>query len=361
MSDSSPAYFTIHNQLADRLLDRSHQLAGVPAGDRDAVLATALDAVPRAAALLRPYNRLFPDGDSSASRLAFSCLSAAATFPRADAGRVADLGTLTTILFGVDDIADGITGGITDGPAGGVAGGLTAGSGGVSPDGVAELFDRMAAALAGSPPPTGDGPVGEALRAWSAWCERWYGHAASAGYAPVLADQLSIAGAAMARERAWATGERPWPGYEPYLANGRITILYHAWWLAALPLCGPPGAPEEHWRALEPVLDLGAACLRLANDLRTFERERREGKPNAVLILERGGLDVPAAVERVKGHLAGLGRELAAGLAALPAALAGAADGQRRSVAFNGGWYLARDTHAYTVRDLARDAEGHRG
>jgi hypothetical protein len=81
----------------------------------------------------------------------------------------------------------------------------------------------------------------------------------------------------MARERVWATGGEPWPDYERYLPNGAQTILYHAWWLAALAICGPDPADAGHWRAIGPATDLGAACLRLANDIRTFEREKGEG------------------------------------------------------------------------------------
>ncbi|NUR84264.1 MAG: hypothetical protein HOY71_09280, partial [Nonomuraea sp.] len=107
MSDSTPtAYFSIRNTL----LKQSDQLAGVPEPDRPAVLNAALEAVPVASELLRPYPTLFADGESSASRLAFSCLSAAATFPDATRDQVADLGALTVILFGLDDIADNIAG-----------------------------------------------------------------------------------------------------------------------------------------------------------------------------------------------------------------------------------------------------------
>lgn len=348
VTDPAPAYFAIRNDLADQLLEQSHQLAGVPEPDRGDVLNAALDAVPEVRRLLLPYTALFADGDSAASRLAFSCLSAAATFPHARREQIADLGALSTILFGVDDIADNVAGDWTDRD-------------------IVALFRRLSDVLTGAPiddagtPPV-EGPAREAMReamhAWQTWCARLRAYDGADAYLPDLARQLELTGEATARERVWATGGEPWPGYEEYLPNAAVTFLYHTWWLAALAICGQDTAGA--WRSAAAVTDLGASCLRLANDVRTFQRERSEGKPNAVLIHERAGLSTEAALERVSAHIRELNAEFAAEIGRLPAELAWVADGQYRCVAFSGGWYMARDTHAYTVRDLAADADAHR-
>lgn len=352
MSDpGGHAYFGIRNDLADRLLKGSHQLAGVLEGDRGAVLRAALDAVPEAAGLLRPFPVLFADGESSASRLAFSCLSAAATFPLARRDQIAELGALTAILFGLDDIADGIAGDWSDND-------FTA------------FIARLRAMSAGPPfaapepaasEPVADGPIEQVLSAWQAWCARFHGHAGAAVHAPNLGRRLELAGAAMVRERAWAAGRAPWPEYADYLANGLLTILYPTWWAAALAIRGPIPAEAAHWASIEPATHLGAACMRLANDIRTFEREKAEGKPNSISILENAGTETARAVTRVSAHIGELDAEFRAALAELPAELAEIAEGQRRSVSFNGRWYLARDTHAYTVQELAGDLESHEG
>ncbi|MEQ4722732.1 terpene synthase family protein [Nonomuraea sp. B19D2] len=327
----------------DRLLRGAHQLAGVPEEDRGAVLRAGLDAVPEAAGLVRPYTSLFADGDSSASRLAFSCLSAAATFPHARPDQIADLGTLITILFGIDDIADNIAGQWTHRD-------------------ITAFFEQLCSMISGAPPRAGaEDAVGQGLHAWQEWCARFRGHAGAEVHAPMLREQLERAGFAMVRERRWAAGDEPWPAYDEYLANGSLTILYPTWWAAALGICGPAPADAEHWGSIERVTSLGAACMRLANDIRTFERERNEGKPSSVLILERAGMTTEAAVERVFAHYAELHAVFLAALAELPAPLAGIADGQRRNVAFNGGWFMARDTHAYTVQELVRDADTYAG
>lgn len=346
MSSTNPrSYFAIRNDLADTLLKGSHQLAGVPEGSRGAVLRTALDAVPEAAGSLRAHPVLYADGESSASRLAFSCLSAAATFPDASLDRIAHLGALTVILFGVDDLADGTAGG----------------SGTWSEHDLSAFFARLAGRLTGEDTEKEPGgPAGQVVDAWTRWCADFRGHPGAAVHAPVLARQLLLAGDAMARERAWSTGRAPWPSYDDYLPVATISFLYHAWWAAALAVCGPAHAHTAHWTAIEPATGLGASCLRLANDLRSFERERAEGKPNAISILERAGLSTAAAVARVAAHADELEAALRAALARPPAELAPIARAQLNCVAFNGRWYRARDTHAYTVRELAGDADAHR-
>lgn len=344
VTDAASVYFRIHNDLADQLLRQSHQLAGVPPEDRGGILRTALDSAPDVARLLSPYTALFADGDSAGSRLAFSCLSAAATFPGARREQTADLGALSTILFGVDDITDNVAGEWTDRD-------------------VTALFRRLSSVLTGERIEAGPGtrPMDQALHAWQTWCDRFRGYGAAAAYAPLLAEQLELTGAAMAQERVWASGGEPWPTYEEYLPNATVTFLYHTWWLAALGICGPSPADADVWESVGEVTELGAACLRLANDVRTFQRERSEGKPNAVLILERAGLRTEAAVEQVSAHIRELNADFTRALTGLPAGLEWVADGQRRCVFFSGGWYMARDTHAYTVRDLAADADAHRG
>ncbi|NUW46544.1 terpene synthase family protein [Nonomuraea rhodomycinica] len=338
MTGTDPqAYFGIRNELADKLLKGADQLAGVPEESRARVLRAALDAVPEAAGPLRAYSALYADGRSSASRLAFSCLSAAATFPDGPRGTIAELGALTAVLFAVDDLADGVADGLATG--------------------FAAFFSLLPAALAdpSGNPGAGAGAVGEVLDAWRGWAARF--RARAGGHTEVLAEQLRLAGAAMARERAWTSGDEPWPSYDDYLANGRITILYPTWWAAALVLCGPR---PVRWESVERATLLGASCVRLANDIRTFEREKAEGKPNSIGILQRGGATAEEAVARVAAHIGELETAFHAALAELPQELAGIAEGQRRSVAFNGRWYLARDTHAYTVGELTADTAAHR-
>jgi hypothetical protein len=76
------------------------------------------------------------------------------------------------------------------------------------------------------------------------------------------------------------------PSYEEYVATGRYSIggPPHMW--AALITSDDPSTPEhlEHLRAME---QLASTCIRLANDLQSYQKEVDEGKINALVILSR--------------------------------------------------------------------------
>jgi hypothetical protein len=76
------------------------------------------------------------------------------------------------------------------------------------------------------------------------------------------------------------------PTYDEYVATGRYSIggPPHMW--AALITCDDPSTPAhlEHLRAME---QLASTCIRLANDLQSYQKEVDEGKINALVILSR--------------------------------------------------------------------------
>jgi hypothetical protein len=76
------------------------------------------------------------------------------------------------------------------------------------------------------------------------------------------------------------------PTYEEYVATGRYSIggPPHMW--AALITSDDPSTPDhlEHLRAME---QLASTCIRLANDLQSYQKEVDEGKINALVILSR--------------------------------------------------------------------------
>src|SRR5204863_9234262 len=76
------------------------------------------------------------------------------------------------------------------------------------------------------------------------------------------------------------------PTYEEYVATGRYSIggPPHIW--AALITTGDPSTPAhlDHLRAME---EIASTCIRLANDLQSYQKEIDEGKINALVILSR--------------------------------------------------------------------------
>ena len=97
----------------------------------------------------------------------------------------------------------------------------------------------------------------------------------------------------MTREYQWRLAHRKGsdaqatlPTYEEYVATGRYSIggPPHIW--AALVTSDDPSTPEhlDHLRAME---QLASTCIRLANDLQSYQKEVQEGKINALVILSR--------------------------------------------------------------------------
>jgi terpene synthase-like protein len=76
------------------------------------------------------------------------------------------------------------------------------------------------------------------------------------------------------------------PTYDEYVATGRYSIggPPHIW--AALITSDDPSTPAHlnHLRCME---ELASTCIRLANDLQSYQKEIQEGKINALVILSR--------------------------------------------------------------------------
>lgn len=95
----------------------------------------------------------------------------------------------------------------------------------------------------------------------------------------------------MAREYEWRLryrkeGAAALPTYEEYLATGLYSIggPPHVW--AAVITADDPSTPEhlDHLRAME---QSASTCIRLANDLRSYQKEIAEGKINALVLQSR--------------------------------------------------------------------------
>ncbi|CAA6675083.1 unnamed protein product [Spirodela intermedia] len=113
------------------------------------------------------------------------------------------------------------------------------------------------------------------------------------------------------KEAEWAA-EKAVPTMEQYLANGYVSFALGPIILPALYFIGPvlsPGIIEDP--EYSKLYQLVSICGRLLNDMQSFEREDKEGKPNSVslLVLEGGGsLSVEGAKEELR-HLAERNRE----------------------------------------------------
>jgi hypothetical protein len=132
----------------------------------------------------------------------------------------------------------------------------------------------------------------------------------------------------MTREYQWRLSYRDdggkLPTYEEYVETGRYSIggPPHIW--AALITTDDPSTPKhlDHLRAME---QLASTCIRLANDLQSYQKEVNEGKINALVILSKAlclqGVPEHEAYERAEARVRA---DIAAGLNRLSALRAAA-------------------------------------
>ncbi|MBX7234250.1 MAG: terpene synthase family protein [Caldilineales bacterium] len=102
------------------------------------------------------------------------------------------------------------------------------------------------------------------------------------------------------------------PSYADYLAVGCHTIGFPLIPWTFLIAFSDPTAPA-HLAGLEEMAVTAGVCLRLANDIRSYERELAEGKINAIVILSWTAV-AEAAQRQAEEHIVA---EIEAGLASL--------------------------------------------
>ncbi|MEV6522885.1 terpene synthase family protein [Longispora sp. NPDC051575] len=90
--------------------------------------------------------------------------------------------------------------------------------------------------------------------------------------------------------RRVAAGAEPLPTVPEYLEFASRSINYRSFALALLLLLG--GRSADTLDRLGPALGSACRAIRLANDLRSVERHRREGTLNALLLADPGGAPV---------------------------------------------------------------------
>lgn len=118
------------------------------------------------------------------------------------------------------------------------------------------------------------------------------------------------------REHGWRSDYRQnpasLPSYADYLAVGCHTIGFPLIPWTFLIAFSDPTAPA-HLAGLEEMAVTAGVCLRLANDIRSYERELAEGKINAIVILSWTAVG-EAAQRQAEEHIVA---EIEAGLASL--------------------------------------------
>ena len=324
-----------------------------------------------------------PSLAAHAAEVAADLGSWGATFPLADARRFGALALTTAVhlpglsradralaarlngwIYAFDDLVDGVPGGRHAG--------VGVPTGGRLPDAALDpLAARCAAVVAGAPAGRGDADPGGVVAALGDLVGAVQARPCPPALAAFRRDSFDRMLAGIIRERrlasALAAGAPP-PSPAAHLETARYSIgapHYLATCFILQAGAGDPALPAR-LPALTALALAAADIARLANDLRTWVREEREGTYNSIraadaalarLMPTLAAADRRAqAVRAIERLLAARRARVAGLLAAAPAPLPAAEAGVGRLVELIPALYAAADFHEFGGTPLVRDA-----
>lgn len=341
--DKEKAYFGLQHTVA--IEGASHELAGVPQLDQPRVLARARELLPHLEASARPYPSLLP------LRIPSICVAAAAIFPDAGMETQLFMSRLSLLTFALDDLVDGALGSYSE----------------EERYRMLDEFDAIVASHGSHPTSSGGAPTAssppwdQVSHALVEFCQEAYAVHQEKGFYRLFTKYIHAGVEGMKKELQWqheVTAGGALPSYEDYMNSATASILAQA--IQALVLAiqqAAPANPEEA-EALGQQLDelslTVGVCVRLANDLRSFARERMiEKKPNAVWIVAASrGIDDTAASAVVEKEMDKACEKLLLLIPRLPATLSRFGDQSRRLVWFSKEWYKVREFHHFSKEML---------
>jgi hypothetical protein len=343
--DKENAYFGLENTLA--IEGATHELAGVPELDQPRILARARELLPHLEAWTKPYPSLLP------LRVPSICVAAAAILPDTDLVTQLFMSRLSLITFALDDLVDGALGSYSE----------------AERYRMLDEFDAIVKSHGAHPGVPAETPAAEAppwqqvSHALGQFCQDAYALHQEEGFYELFSRYIRAGMEGMKKELEWqreVTAGGPLPSYEDYMESAMVSILSPA--VQALILAIQLAAPTdpEHAKALEQQLDeitlTAGICVRLANDLRSFARERAiEKKPNAVWIMASAkGIDDAAASAIIEKEIDAHCQKVLQLIPRLPAALGRWGDQSRRLVWFSTEWYKVREFHHFSKEMLER-------
>ncbi|MGH8001400.1 MAG: terpene synthase family protein, partial [Brasilonema sp.] len=153
-----------------------------------------------------------------------------------------------------------------------------------------------------------------------------------------------------------------YPTYEQYLLNGAESIGGPPVLSALLAMVGEPVDSEfsvkPPYANLETLIDevmITSSCsIRLANDIRSFERERQTQKLNSLSIFMLAqGLSEKEAEAIVLREMDTYLQKIKVPVSSLPLSLNAWGDCAKRVCWFTCAWYLTREFHDFTKQMLA--------
>ncbi len=334
------------------------EVSGIPAEDRTRVVQTAQLVFPQVVNWVKDYPPILP------LRIPSTCLACTAMCPEADLAALTEVSVLSLILFAQDDIGDGIMGTYTDAQI----------------EQVLIIWDKIVQdggsryqdypALLGDLNPDQEQPWAQLTGALTRFCRELQTFPYAEAYYQFFARHFTLAMKSMRVElydRQTFERTRRFPTYAHYMSVGRESIGASFIVAALLVMIGaPPTDPaafyDPEFESLDALLDelalTCAASIRLSNDIRSFERELLEQKPNSLLImmLAEGWSEQTSeafALSQIDVYL----EKMEPLIAKLPTSLQLWGASLRRLGRFAKDWYQTREFHDFPKEMLAQLAK----
>jgi hypothetical protein len=335
------------------------ELSGIPAVDRAHVLQTALSIYPEVENWVAQFRVILPQ------RIAATCLAIAATAPFAQPCVIAKATIISLIVFAVDDLTDK-TEDFLDTT-------LTT----EQNEAILTLYVKLVQSsenltyrdypdlIQVFPIIDESQPWVQLANALTKFCQELQKFPAAAIYYSIFAKHFELEMEAHRTELHWVLAFKEmgsYPTYEQYLLNGAKSIASSLVLSALLAMVGQPVDSEfslkPPYTDLESLIDevmlICGSSIRLANDIRSFERERQAQKPNSLLILMLAqGLSEKEAEVIVIKEMNTYLQKMESPISLLPSSLSSWGDSMKRVCWFACAWYQTRDFHDFTKQMLA--------
>lgn len=326
----------------DSVFPDADPLAGMADGGRHQVPALSRRAGRRMEAWAARYP-ILRDTPAADNRLSWTSLYWANALPDGPVSVIDDAAAFSMAVFGLDDVMDGAAG--------------------AHPYAELEQLSDQCRRIPSVPAQASGAATSVRQQVIAAFEDCYRRLSAYPAYTPVrdfLLLQWCRCHEAMLQEARWRLSLDPVPTMAEYLANGVFSIFVCFVHGALAAMTDLPAPAKEDLGRYEAALRSGALAVRLANDMRTFERESREGTPNAVTLLVNSGEPVRDALLTLRNSLDTALTDLDTQLATLPPSLTRQGTALRRGVRFVCHWYLAHDSHSLSDAQLRRMVSGQR-
>lgn len=335
------------------------ELSGIPPVDRAHVLQTALSIYPEVENWVAQFPAFLPQ------RIAAVCLALTATAPYAQPSVIVKASILSLIICAVDDLLD-ITEGFVDIR-------LTV----EQMEAMLTLYVKLVQSSGNStyrdypnlirvfPTINESQPWVQIANVLTKVCQELQKFPAAAIYYSIFAKHFELGLEAHHTELHWSQAFKEtgtYATYEQYLLNSRKSIGAPLVLSSLLAMVGEPVDSEfsvtPPYANLETLLDevmlTCGSSMRLANDIRSFERERQAQKPNSLLILMlTQGCSEKEAEGIVLKEIDKYLQKMEEPISLLPFSLSAWGDYARRMTWFTCAWYQTREFHDFTKQMLA--------